>query len=225
MFPTIWNCFTQHTNSTPTGKYWTISRESKSAVTQVCPLFATLWTVARQAPLSMEFSRQEYWSAISFSRGSSYPSDWTQVSCTAGRFFTIWATKQKVYFISKHFSNSPDYSMSETQPHFVDLLLSEEQLCFCSCQPHWHVYFLGTEIIPRHPYWEPTSLCWCPNPGQRIAGKLKTRSYHQEGKNPSLWHKATPVSQRKLRDCWLHSEWIHCKHTSLLFILLLVALH
>ena len=23
-------------------------------------LFATLWTVARQAPLSMEFSRQEY---------------------------------------------------------------------------------------------------------------------------------------------------------------------
>ena len=25
-------------------------------------LFATLWTIARQAPLSMEFSRQEYWS-------------------------------------------------------------------------------------------------------------------------------------------------------------------
>ena len=25
-------------------------------------LFATLWTVARQAPLSMGFSRQEYWS-------------------------------------------------------------------------------------------------------------------------------------------------------------------
>ena len=25
-------------------------------------LFATLWTVARQALLSMEFSRQEYWS-------------------------------------------------------------------------------------------------------------------------------------------------------------------
>ena len=24
-------------------------------------LFATLWTVARQAPLSMEFTRQEYW--------------------------------------------------------------------------------------------------------------------------------------------------------------------
>ena len=28
-------------------------------------LFATLWTVARQAPLSMGFSRQEYWSGLS----------------------------------------------------------------------------------------------------------------------------------------------------------------
>ena len=28
------------------------------------PLFATLWTVACQAPLSMGFSRQEYWSGL-----------------------------------------------------------------------------------------------------------------------------------------------------------------
>ena len=27
-------------------------------------LFATPWTVARQAPLSMEFSKQEYWSGF-----------------------------------------------------------------------------------------------------------------------------------------------------------------
>ena len=31
------------------------------------------------------------WFAIPFSRGSSRPRDWTQVSCIAGRFFTIWA--------------------------------------------------------------------------------------------------------------------------------------
>ena len=29
-------------------------------------LFVTLWTVARQAPLSMGFSRQEYWSELPF---------------------------------------------------------------------------------------------------------------------------------------------------------------
>ena len=32
------------------------------------------------------------WVAISFSRGSSQPRDWTQVSCTARSFFPIWAT-------------------------------------------------------------------------------------------------------------------------------------
>ena len=34
------------------------------------------------------------WVAISFSRGSSWPRDQTQVSCTAGRFFTNWATRK-----------------------------------------------------------------------------------------------------------------------------------
>ena len=29
-------------------------------------LFVTPWTVAHQAPLSMEFSRQEYWSGLPF---------------------------------------------------------------------------------------------------------------------------------------------------------------
>ena len=44
--------------------------------------FATLWTVTRQAPLSMWFSRQEYLEcvAIPFSRGSSQPRDWTYIS-------------------------------------------------------------------------------------------------------------------------------------------------
>ena len=32
--------------------------------------------------------------AIPFPRGSSRPRDWTQVSCIAGRFFIIWATRE-----------------------------------------------------------------------------------------------------------------------------------
>ena len=36
------------------------------SATQSCPTFATPWTAARQAPLSMGFSRQEYWSRLSF---------------------------------------------------------------------------------------------------------------------------------------------------------------
>ena len=56
----------------------------------------TPWTVAHQAPLSMEFSRQEYWSGLPCpSPGeSSWPRDRTWVSCIAGGFFTIWATRE-----------------------------------------------------------------------------------------------------------------------------------
>jgi len=44
------------------------------------------------------------WVAIPFSRGCSWPRDRTHVSCIAGRFFTIWATREavfvdKVYFV------------------------------------------------------------------------------------------------------------------------------
>ena len=38
------------------------------------------------------------WVAISFSRGSSRPRDWTWVSCIAGRFFTSWATREVLVY-------------------------------------------------------------------------------------------------------------------------------
>ena len=59
-------------------------------------LFATLWTVARQAPLSMEFSRQEYWigchgvlQGIFLTQGSN-----SSLLCLpqAGGFFTTSST-------------------------------------------------------------------------------------------------------------------------------------
>ena len=37
-----------------------------SLVVQSCPSLATPWTVDRQAPLSMGFLRQEYWSGLLF---------------------------------------------------------------------------------------------------------------------------------------------------------------
>ena len=38
------------------------------------------------------------WVTISFSRGSSWPRDQTQVSCIAGRRFTLWATREASVF-------------------------------------------------------------------------------------------------------------------------------
>ena len=62
-------------------------------------LYDPMNCIAHQAPLSMGFSRPEYWSglpallwvAISSSRGSSRPRDRTSISCIGGRSFTTLA--------------------------------------------------------------------------------------------------------------------------------------
>ena len=40
------------------------------------------------------------WVAMPFSRASSQPRDQTQVSCTAGRFFTIWAIREALAMVT-----------------------------------------------------------------------------------------------------------------------------
>ena len=60
-------------------------------------LFVILWTVAHQAPLSMEFSRQEYWSGLPFPPPGDLPDQEIKpVSLTspalAEGFFTTSAT-------------------------------------------------------------------------------------------------------------------------------------
>ena len=53
-------------------------------------LCATPWTVAHQAPLSMGFSRQEYWSGLTFPPPGDLldPEDEPLSPALAGRFFT-----------------------------------------------------------------------------------------------------------------------------------------
>ena len=48
----------------------------------------TPWTVVRQAPLSMEFSRQEYWSGLLFPSQRDFPDPGIEFASPAGRFFT-----------------------------------------------------------------------------------------------------------------------------------------
>ena len=40
--------------------------QSKLQIYSVMSDFVSLWTISRQSPLSMEFSRQEYWSEVPF---------------------------------------------------------------------------------------------------------------------------------------------------------------
>ena len=58
-----------------------------------CLLFVTPWTVVHQAPLSLEFSRQEYWSGLPFPPPGDFPDPEIEPAspvppALAGRFFT-----------------------------------------------------------------------------------------------------------------------------------------
>ena len=57
-------------------------------------LFVTLWTAVYQAPLSMGIrqARLLEWAAMPSSRGTSWPRNWTGVSCIVAGFFISWAT-------------------------------------------------------------------------------------------------------------------------------------
>ena len=57
--------------------------------------FAGPWTIAHQAPLSMEFSRQEYWSGLPGSAPRNLPNPGIKPMspAMAGRFVTTSATK------------------------------------------------------------------------------------------------------------------------------------
>ena len=45
----------------------------KVIIARSCPTVCDPWTVACQAPLSMEFSRQEYWSGLPFPSSGDLP--------------------------------------------------------------------------------------------------------------------------------------------------------
>ena len=82
-------------------KYWSCSfsispsNESNVKLLSRVRLFATPRTVAYHVPSSTGFStRVLEWVAISFSRGSSQPRNWTWASRIAGRHIITWATRE-----------------------------------------------------------------------------------------------------------------------------------
>ena len=67
-------------------------------------LFVTLWAVAHQAPLSMGFSRQEYWSGLPFPPTGDFPDPGIKLlspvtPALAGRFFYHRVTWEAIFTI------------------------------------------------------------------------------------------------------------------------------
>ena len=60
-------------------------------------LFATPWTVALKAPLSMELSRQEYWSGFSFPSAGTVPDPGVEPGSPALQADSLNDNKQKYH--------------------------------------------------------------------------------------------------------------------------------
>ena len=94
-------------------------------------LFATPWTVARQAPLSMEFSRQEHWSGLpvptlGYLSDSRIKPTSLCVSCVGRQIIyhcTTWEVLEKLY-------NQPNPTH---QDQCVPIHQSEEVFAFINC--------------------------------------------------------------------------------------------
>ena len=67
--------------------------------------------------------------AIPFSRGSSWPRDWTWVSCITGGFFTIWASREATRELCTHLYYGTRFSGCCSCPtgcHIVWLLSTDD---------------------------------------------------------------------------------------------------
>ena len=117
---------------------------------QSCMTFCNQWTRACQAPLSMGFSRQQFWSGLPCPPlgASSWPRNWTHVSgisCIAGRVFTHWTTWEapcvylncyKCWYPIIGPTATPRYW--DTKKHTASLLLAAE-----TSQKLWpHCFYL-----------------------------------------------------------------------------------
>ena len=84
-------------------------------------LFETPWTVACQAPLSVGFSRQEYWNRLPFSTPGDLPKPGIEPStqslvspALAGRFFTTAASEKSGIVIVASKGEVPSLLLSDS---------------------------------------------------------------------------------------------------------------
>ena len=84
------------------------------------------------------------WAAISFSRGSSQPRDGTRVSSIAGRFFTIWATREASFSLEfDQFKGSPGECL-----YNIKAKGGGHHICSLSLT-NWHANCISKTLHPK----------------------------------------------------------------------------
>ena len=98
---------------------------------QSCPTFLSLWTIVRQVPLSMGFSRQEYWNGFSCPPPGDLPNPAIKAEtlmppASSARYFTTSATWE---------AHSPqEVPLKSFPPAGMDMLLSLVRLSYYAFQ-------------------------------------------------------------------------------------------
>ena len=82
--------------------------------------------------------------AIPFSRGSSQPRDWNWVSCIAGRFFTIWATREGHGQLTKC-SRTHDPNLFPQNPQVVTRMVIVVPTSEIKEQESWEISWLAQD--------------------------------------------------------------------------------
>ena len=82
-----------------TDRYLSPNSQCERQKVEVAQLCLTLWdpmdySLPASSVHGILQARILEWVATPYSRGSSWPRDWTWVSSIAGRFFTMWATRE-----------------------------------------------------------------------------------------------------------------------------------
>ena len=91
------------------GNIWIQMKENESEVAQLCLTFCDPidCSLSGSSVHGIFQARILEWGAISFSRRSSWPRDWTQVSRIVSRHFTVWATRE----VQKKWKSLPNIYM------------------------------------------------------------------------------------------------------------------
>ena len=139
------------------------------------------------------------WVAISSSRGSSWPRDWTWVSCTAGRHFIIWTTREALLLLSS-FSRVQLCATPETAAH-----QAPQSLGF-SRQEHWsglpfpspmHEVKSESEVAQSCPTLRDPMNCSLP--GSSVHGIFQARVLEWGAITFSV---VDTTQQQKVMNCW-----------------------
>ena len=107
--------------------------KSESEVAQSCPTLATPWTAAYQAPPSMGFSKQEYWSGMP----SPSPSKLFPCCCSVTQLCPTVCDPMDCGM-----PGHPHYVLEFAQTHVIDSMIPSNHRILC------HPLFLLSSILP-----------------------------------------------------------------------------